>query len=327
MIGIYQDSFLDYLKYNLGDKIKITSKNIVVPCPWCEVGKDKPHYHMYISIEAPIFHCFKASCEKSGVLGKMLKHIEGHDISDKFVDEVTLKEAAKKRFVFSSKKEEKPQVKIPELKPKKFSGKEFYIRNRLKFANYSSSRIKGLVYDINEFIKINNIPVEERIFRVQDYLQSNFVGFVTENNNQMILRNIDESHTFRYFKIRIHDSFFIDYYKLPGNNKNSKRIVLSEGIFDIFTEHIFDSLNLKNDVALYASVLSSKYISLIRSIIFHEQIFNPEVIILSDNGIEKDEYQKMKKYNKHIINNLIVYYNTAGGDFNDTPIIPAKFLL
>ena len=128
----------------------------------------------------------------------------------------------------------------------------------------------------------------------------------------------------KFFKMKIQQNNFLDYYKLPGSNKNSKKIVLAEGIFDIFTEHIFDTLNIKNDVKLYASALSSKYISLIHSIIFHEQVFQPEIIILSDRGIGKDFYTKMKKYNKHIIDKLIVYYNKSGKDFNDTPITPTK---
>ncbi|GAG02610.1 unnamed protein product, partial [marine sediment metagenome] len=61
MIGIYQDSFKQFLEDNLGE-VKETSKNFIVPCPWCELDEDKDHYHMYISTEAPIFHCFHASC-------------------------------------------------------------------------------------------------------------------------------------------------------------------------------------------------------------------------------------------------------------------------
>jgi hypothetical protein len=35
MIGIYQDSFKQYLEDNLGE-VKETSKNLIVACPWCE---------------------------------------------------------------------------------------------------------------------------------------------------------------------------------------------------------------------------------------------------------------------------------------------------
>ena len=85
MIGIYQDSFKKYLEDNLGS-VRETSKNLIVPCPFCEYGKDKDHYHLYISLEVPIFHCFHGGCEVGGVLGKLMRKIAGHDVSDAFID-------------------------------------------------------------------------------------------------------------------------------------------------------------------------------------------------------------------------------------------------
>lgn len=327
MIGIYQDSFEDYLKDKLGDHIKYTSKNIVVPCPFCEYKKTKDHYHMYISLEAPIFHCFHANCEQSGTLRKFLKHLEGHDISETFVDKKQFEAISKNKQIFVDKEEEMLKISTPNLNRKRFVEKEFYIKRRLKFADMPTTRIKGLIYNVNEFIEMNNIPVDETLFRLKDYLHSNFVGFLTEYNTTAIFRNIDYTHSMSFFKLKIQQNNFVDYYKLQGNSPQSNKIVLAEGIFDIFSEHIFDTLNIKDDVKLYASALSSKYLSLIQSIIFHEQIFQPEVIILSDRGIDVEYYKKIKHFNKHIINKMTVYYNKTGKDFNETPVTPIKFVI
>lgn len=324
MIGIYQDSFLTYLKSHFGDIVKTTSKNVIIPCPWCEYGKQKDHYHMYISIEAPIFHCFHAECEAKGVLGKLLKKIEGKDISDVFVDKGILKDLKKRREVFSDK-EKGIQVIIPRLETKKFMLKDLYIRKRLGFAPFESTSIKGLVYDIDQFIELNKIPIDEKLFRMKEYLQSSFVGFLTENKSTLICRNIDDTQSFRYYKLKIAETNFLDYYKLYGGNPASKKIILAEGIFDIFSEHIFDSLNIKDQVKLYASALSSKYEALIKSIVFHEQIFRPEIIVLSDKGITREYYTKLDKYNSHIIEKIDVYYNKSGKDFNDFPVIPIQW--
>lgn len=325
MVGIYQDEFIDYLKSKLGDHIKTTAKNIICPCPFCEFGKDKSHYHMYISLEIPIFHCFKANCEQSGNLRKFLRKLEGHDISDAFIDKEKLKEVSRKREIFVDKEKEQSRLILPQINKSKFMLKDMYINQRLKFSRTSTSTIKGLIYDVNEFIDMNKIPVDQTLFRLKDYLQANFVGFLTENQSTVMFRNIDHSHTMKFFKLKIQQANFLDYYKLPGNNKFSKKIVLAEGIFDIFTEHIFDTLNIKNDVKLYASALSSKFITLIQSIIFHEQVFQPDIIILSDRGVTQKQYKMMKKYNKHIVDRLTVYYNKAGKDFNDTPVSPVKY--
>jgi hypothetical protein len=125
--------------------------------------------------------------------------------------------------------------------------------------------------------------------------------------------------------MKINENNFLDYYRLSGGNPTSKKIVLAEGIFDIFSEHIYDSLNIKQNIKLYASALSSKYEALIKSIVFHEQVFRPEIIILSDKGITKEYYQKLNKYNDHIIDKIVVYYNKSGKDFNDFPVTPVQW--
>jgi hypothetical protein len=324
MIGIYQDSFLEYLKKNLG-YAKLTSKNIIVPCPWCEFQTNKGHYHLYISLEAPIFHCFEANCEQSGILKKFLLKVEGKDISDIFVDKRGLQNIVKKRKVL--KISEGRQIITPPLNTSQFMLKDVYIKQRLKYPNIPTTSIKGLVYDIDKFIEVNNVAVDEKLFRMRDYLQANFVGFLTENKTTMILRNISDKSSFRFFKMKISDSQFLDYYKLPGLDRDSNTVILAEGIFDIFTEYLYDSTNTKANTRLYASVLSSKYQSLLHSIVFNEQIFRLDIIILSDRGIDLSEYRKLKKFNAHIINSLNVYYNKSGKDFNDTPVTPEKFIL
>ena len=324
MIGIYQDTFIDYLKKNLGDHIKTSSKNIICPCPFCEYQQEKDHYHMYISIEAPIFHCFHASCEKSGMLPKLLRKIEGHDISEVFIDKSKVQEYSQQKDIFADKDEKLRGISVPPLRPDIFPYKDLYIKKRLKFANIPTNLIKGLIYDVETFIQINKIPIDETLFRLKDYLHTNFVGFLTENNTTVLLRNIDHSHSMKFFKMKLQWPNFLDYYKLLGGNRNSNKIVLAEGIFDIFTEHTYDFLNIKDKVRLYASVLSSRYQALIHSIVYNEQIFRPDVIILSDNGIEEDQYRKLKYYNKHVINSLTVYYNKTGKDFNTTPVVPVR---
>jgi hypothetical protein len=143
----------------------------------------------------------------------------------------------------------------------------------------------------------------------------------------VMFRNVDDSQEFRFFKLFIQRNPFVDYYKLDGFGKYKSQIVLAEGIYDIFTEHIFDNLNIKKDTALYASVQSSNYSMIIKSIVFYEQIFRPDVIILSDNNIEISQYEKLYTFNSHIINTLKVYYNKTGKDFNDSPLTPVEYII
>jgi len=323
MDSIYQNKFEEYLESRLGF-VKTTSKNFITVCPWCEFGQKKDHYHLYISTEAPIFHCFHAGCEEKGTLKKLLRKIEGHDISDKFVDQQKIK-SFKIKKIETLKKESR--IVVPELNANIFKEKDFYIRSRLKFPNMPTSFVKGLVYDINQFIEINNVVIDPTLFRLKDYLQNNFVGFLTENKSTLVLRNIDSSSEFRYFKMKLDQVYFADYYRLSGGNQYSNKVVVAEGVFDIFTEFLYDSTNLKNECKLYATALSANYSELLKSIVFNENIFRMDVIVLSDRGLTRDFYRKLKNYNIHIIDRLTVYYNENGKDFNVTPIVPIKIVI
>jgi len=327
VIGIYTNSFIKFLQDNLGD-VKIKTNNIVIPCPWCETsGKDKNHYHLYISLQIPMFHCFKANCpKKSGNIASLIRKIGTNADPDKFIDQDIINQKKQEPKKTSKLK----KLIIPELNENRFKLKSLYIKKRLGF-NVEIHSIKGLIFDIDKFIDINqnNILFNETIFKLRDYLQNNFVGFTTENTGIIFFRNIDSTSEFKHFKAKLQDSKFTDYYKLNGLDFNSNRVVLAEGIFDIYSEYIFDTLKLRNKIKIYASVLSSNYMSLIKSIAFNENIYRLDISILSDRDVSIDYYKKLKYYNNHIINNLTVYYNKSkyGKDFNDFPLIPERFII
>jgi len=325
---IYNDEFVEYLKSNLGDPVKVTSTNIICRCPWCEYDKtDKKHYHLYISLKSPIFHCFYASCNHSGLIKKLLEKIEGKDTTEKFVSKENLEKFKSEKFFTKRLRNENPTV-IPPLNEHIFPYKEQYLRKRFKFANTDIKNMKGLVFDIKSFVKINNVQLSDVHQRILDYLHTNFVGFVAEHGTVMSLRNVDDKSEFHYYKWKLSEMKFLDYYRLPGGNPHSNTIILGEGIFDIATEHIFDSIGMKSDARVYACGFSGgSYLALIKSLIFHEQIFRPDVIILSDKDVEQNNYKKLKKFNGHIIDTLNVYYNRTGKDFNITPIVPERFII
>ena len=333
MIGIYEDKFLEDLKNLFGeDKVLIKSHNLVVPCPFCEYGEEKDHYHLYISLELPIFNCFHAGCKEGrGFIGKFIKRILGFDNTSHYIDSTNLKTLIKKTHILKDPTIQREFI-LPPIDVRKHSLKDLYIRKRLKFSDIETSHIKGLIFDLREFIKLNDLdyptsPVNDIHFlRLSDFIQENFVGFLTENNSKIMFRNTDPYSTFSHYKLKLFETPFLDYYKVAGGDRTSNKVVLAEGIFNIFSEHINDYLNIDNEVSIYASALSSKYESLIKSIVFYEQKYRLDVVILSDHGVDLGYYEYIKKKNKHIINSLSVYYNKYGKDFNISPVVPVKVL-
>jgi len=323
MIGIYSEDFKKFLEDNLG-KVKQTSKNLITVCPYCELDKTKKHYHLYISIESPIFHCFHSACKESGTISKLIKKINGVDSSEKFIDRSKIKEFSKIKLEV---KNEIVNVTLPNLKEDLYSNKALYIKKRLKFQNINLHDIHGLVFDINEFINVNNLKLDDKMLRMRDFIHANFVGFLTENKSVLMCRNIDESSKFKHLKIKVQETDFLDYYKIGGYKYNSNSVILAEGFYDIYNESIFDTTNLKKDSALYACALSASYPALLESIAFNENIYKMDVNILSDRDVPLDSYKKLKYYKSHLINSLTIFYNKAGKDFAISPCIPERFIL
>jgi len=324
MIGIFEDSFIKFLENNELGPIKIRSKNIVCRCPWCEFGTNKKHYHLNISIEAPIFHCLYAGCGASGTITKLFRKISNYDHSNNFVDMSRIQRVKKNNQ--SLKESKKLKLNIPIINISKFWDKVIYIKSRMRFTDFNFTNIPGLILDIRKFFEINpKIEIEENQKRMLDFYQDNFIGFLSSKNSVLLLRNINKSN-FRYSKIRLNKIEFIDFYKIFGNNKKSNLILLAEGVFDILIESIFNKTKLKNNTFLYASCLSTGYQELIKSLTFHESIIQPDVVILSDSDVKKYYYENLYKKNKHLINSLKVLYNINGKDFAEYNVLPERII-
>jgi hypothetical protein len=326
MIGIYQDNFIQYLKDHLGEPVRSTSKNIICRCPYCEYQQTKKHYHLYISLEAPIFHCFHNDCQKAGTISKLCNKLEGRDISEQFIDKEKIKEIQKNDIKISVPKIKKTII-TPELDTDLFKEKSLYLKGRLKYSVQNLNCVKGLIFDVNKFVSLNQIPITDDLQRVINYLQSNFVGFLTEDESIVMFRNIDDQAQFRFFKLFIEPTRYLDYYKLSGGNPNSNHVVIAEGIFDIFNEQIYDYTSIRKDVKLYAAALSTSYEALIKSLVFNEKIYRIDVSVLSDRGVNLDYYKKIKYFNSHIINRMDVYYNRNEKDFGGISVSAEKFIL
>jgi hypothetical protein len=326
MVGIYDDSFIDYLKRHLGSA-KITSKNIVIPCIYCEFPKKKDHYHLHIGLHEPIFHCFHGSCEKSGTIKKLISAIHGYDISDRFVDKKHFENLKEKKL--EQKEKIYDRFILPPLEADRFPLKRMYMKKRMKFLDLPLERIDGLIFDVGAFLSLNKIWITDKMAKLLPFLQKNFVCFLMHNGGYLMFRNIDKKSQFRYYKYELQNTPFLDYYMVKGQKPNSQKIVLAEGIFDILTERYFDHMNILNDVKLFASVGSASYVNLMKSLIFHEKVFTPIWVFLSDRGIHLNYFRKIKRNNPYLFikGESVVYYNKNGKDFNDTPVIGEKFII
>ena len=245
LVGIYDDSIISYFKENLGS-VEVHGNNIIIPCPWCDISKpSRSKDHLWISLNDPIFRCWRGGCGARGYIDKLFKKIDNKSVED-FVEKTTIESFKEKKIIVKDIFHE-IKIETPILRPEYFKVKKDYIERRLKYTNHPVTSIKGLVFDIYEFVNMNNITLNDRDSKMITILQNQFVGFLTENKSLLILRNTDEKSGFRYYKIKLHNQPlpFPDYYKLFGGDPDSKSVILAEGIFDILSEYIFDFSGLK----------------------------------------------------------------------------------
>jgi len=331
MIGIYQDSFGEFIEEHLG-KYKLTSTNLICKCPWCDYHKKgSSRDHLYIALDKPIFNCFRAGCGKSGTVRKFIKQISGTYIRDKYISEDEMQKIHhnKKINFKDSKLDLFRKFALPDIVQNKFPLKESYLSQRLQYFQFDLENIKGLIFDVKEFIKINDLSnsISKSDIKMLDFLQENFIGFMTENNSMVVFRNIDVFSEFRYYKLNLQYDDLLDYYKITHNIDNSNLIVIGEGIFDIFNEHIFDYLGLRKKAFGYYCALNNRFESLIKSIAFYDNIYKPEVVILSDKNVNLKYYKQMKRRLKNICSEIMVCYNEYGDDFGDTFCSPERIVL
>ena len=338
MTGIYDDSFVSFLKRNLGDPVKIASKNIICRCPWCEFGLEKKHYHCYISLDSPIFNCFYADCGQHGTVAKLIKKIRGtYPRDNEFFDssKYSFSHKSSSAIRFEDKISKSLVYNRDSSVLSKYDYKLRYVTSRLCFPDPLSSTLHSLVLDVHDFLLRNKIKMEKKVLDLLPWLDQNFVGFVSEHERVLILRNVNQFSTFRYLKIPlVQDDFpFVDYYlirnaKFSTSSDGLPVVVIGEGVFDIASEFYNNTIHKREVADLYACSLGLQgFQSLLKSLAFFEDIYKCHLVILADQGIPLNYYRKLKKKYSFMLSSVEVYFNKTGKDFACMPCFPEKFVL
>jgi transcription elongation factor Elf1 len=317
-------------KHNLF--VKETRKNILSICVFCGDHKNsRKRGHLYISIDSksPVCHCFL--CGKSTTIRTLLKSVTE---DNKIIDEVISNEEQAQNFKNQkstiTKKEIFKTFQVPLIDFESYIHKRLYIKQRT-CNGIECQKIPNLIFDFTTFFKLNNIDIvgngdDKQLSNYEfDYIQKNFIGFLSRNQSMLYCRNCDQNSNFKFKKIVLqNNNGLLDYWKLDGFS-NSNTIVLSEGNFNILSYYCFDFLGIKNDVRVYAAGNSFSYSSLLKSVCYDEDLYSCDVIILSDTDKEIYHYKKFIEENRHIINSLQIWGNKNGKDFGEFPVNPFQY--
>lgn len=319
----------------IDNKIYVSEKpkNFLCRCFYCGDHPDsRKKGHLWVSKnpEVPVAHCF--FCNKAVPIQKFLVDVTGNKeiFSSIFSEEEIQKQHNKENKPVKSFSERFKIYQLPKIEIDSFQQKRLYIRGRVNNL-IDVEKIPNLILDFQEFFKLNHLDLigENKLITNYEFdiLQNKFIGFLGKHNTILFCRNIDSNDHFKFKKIQLQSDQLelMEYYEI-NNNDNKNIICFSEGNFNILSEHLTDSLNIKKDVNSYIACNGFNYSTVLKSVCFDKSLFKVDIIILGDRDKLKYHYTKFLKDNSHIINSCKIFLNRSGKDFNVFPLVPFEIV-
>ena len=311
--------------------------SLSVICPICgEDGKHRDHSHCYVGLidggPPLVYHCWINDC--SGVVTPDFLHdmnifdLELDNIVNIFNRSNGYNRLADNK-IYRVKKARK-EIVIPDFRADE--RKLDYMRKRLgvnfSYDNLKSLKVIGSLYD---FLNINKLDLTKRYKKYGNVLDRDYVGFVSTQNDWVILRNTNPGNNMlRYVKYDVFD--LLDksniIYTLPGTSNDifadEVELNVCEGTFDALG--VFCHIKKYNRTnSIYAACCGSGYINTIRYFIRLGFVGNLVVNIYSDSDKRPKFYKNMDLASKirPWVKDIRLFYNERSKDYG----VPGNYIL
>lgn len=175
-----------------------------------------------------------------------------------------------------------------------------YINNRLS-TNFTIADMPSLriVLSLNDFIAKNNIvEIPDISKKYVNYIDANYVGFLSVNRNCIIFRKLDSlnhsKNALRYIKVVIdrknldENSFFTVPTSFDIMNPYDVNVHISEGPFDILGV-LVNGINAADERNMYFAICGFGYTGVIRNVIKMGICPNINLNIYADNDKSDNE--------------------------------------
>lgn len=281
---------LSHLKIISPNMFKTLSNEIMIHCPFCDDSTRKNssnHGHLYLSIQFPVFNCFR--CNTSGTLISLLLQtgFEDRDVIN-FISQFVKISFTKDYYKLKDQSdlvdkifEIRKKLFEQNLRFKKEHKKEFEI-----YIEYLSKKI-GLVNYIN-FLLFPNIH--------QNYVTCNFNNYSGET---VLLRYLNNPKK-RYMINPKTSNLY--YFQRIDLNKRYNEITFCEGPFDAISLYLYNDY-FKNN--LFISINGKNYIGVIEKFLIQYMLIgNYKIHIVFDNDYVKNSFRILKN-----LKSMIEIYN------------------
>lgn len=323
---MFQDAFKTYLVENL-QKAKVVSGNsqVLTMCPFCgDSHKSSSPGHLYIGpFDTDESHPIWYNCKKCGTHGtcnsELLRMLGVHAVDMA----VALSNYTKSTGFKTSKVKKNGSYKVNQniaingIDQISIEDKLLYISNRLEvdIGLGMCNKLK-IVPNILDFLYANNITQYTRSYDIMKLINSDFVGFLSIDNSELILRNLNkqelpESINTRYVEYKLFD-YTTRLYTIPSNvdltSPEPIRIFIAEGVFDVLGLY-FNTDNIKYNSVYCACLGKSDFLSAIRYFATNLGLVNTEFHICIDNDMEEYKLNYLIKLIDGLNANTFVHKN------------------
>lgn len=302
-------NYIDELKeiiFSIDPLAKLASGNkfILTKCVFCGDGKHETSRHLYICIkdDTIIPWCYCHLCHGTTLITPefLSTYYDVYDInilSNVYsYNKKIFRENKNLRFVkdFDTYNISNNFITEDDLSQVKLK----YINKRLGTSlNYDDILKNKIVLNLLDLLDTNNIDKYTRSYNIICELSKSFIGFISTDNAFINLRNLRKdkipikSIDKRYINYNIFDKkdntkrFYILPTNIDLNNPLPIKICISEGPFDILS--IYYNLRNKESHVIYAAILGSGYVNIIKHFINKLKLINIEFHIYKDNDTKE----------------------------------------
>jgi hypothetical protein len=216
-----------------------------------------------------------------------------------------------KRFVNPARAAE---IQIPKIGDKPYELEKIqYMKDRLG-VNYTKESLEYLrcITSLGNFLKLNNLSVNDKWKKAYYYLEKDYVGFLTSSKTMIIFRNIHENPKMRYVKYPVFNAIDLGevFYTIPTSvdpMKESIDLHIAEGVMDIHGVFFHVKHADMND-AIYVAVGGSGYKRVLRYFLNKGFLTNLNIHIYSDTDKSIEWYNQLDDM-RIWFNDINIYYN------------------
>lgn len=297
---------INHLK-SISNYYKESGKEIITYCSYCDDATriKADHGHLYISKDAPVFHCFR--CSSSGNLIRLL-------VDTGFQNDEILNYLAQFIKYKTTKDYYKTKKKTTRLK----QIKETIINKNILFEVNHKEKFK--IYQNYLFSRLGQIDYSQFLISPSFYNGKVSCTFTNSENEDIVLRLIESDEKFRY---HLNPNTSGKYYFQEKNFEKCQRVVMAEGPFDILNLYLYNS-EFKN--CYFISLNGKKYTSAVEALILEDFLIGDlEIDFVFDADVSNYKtylYRARllaKQYNQNVI--IKGYKPIAGKDTGDYPSV------